>query len=86
MWQFYNQFKKDFKLTFINPVFFVIAGGLCTVWSFDFPRRLIAFGEQSVRETSPFQAQGMAAGGNIIRDVFMPHVSLTHIFCYWWCR
>ncbi|MDE0118964.1 MAG: ABC transporter permease [Bdellovibrionales bacterium] len=78
MRQFFNQFNKDFKQTFFNPVFFMMAGLCCSIWGFVFPRKLFEFAR--VAGVSPFAQGGMGGGGyNIYETVFISHLSLTHL-------
>ncbi len=77
MRQFFNQFKKDFRQTFLNPVFFLMAGLCCAIWGFVFPRRLFEFAR--VAGVNPFSQGNMGGGYNIYETVFVSHLSLTHL-------
>ena len=78
MRQFLSQFKKDFRQTLVNPVFFLMAGLCCAIWGFVFPRRLFEFSR--VAGVTPFADQGGLTGGyNIYETVFVNHLSLTHL-------
>lgn len=65
---------RDFKQIVTSPVFFFISA-LCTViWSITFVNFLRQFGVQGMMAAS----QG-GEGPNIIRSVFMPHVSIINL-------
>ena len=78
MRQFFNQFKKDFKQTFFNPVFFLMAGLCASIWSFVFPRQIFEFARKV--GVTPFAQQGgIENGANIYGTVFISQLSLTHL-------
>jgi ABC-2 type transport system permease protein len=68
--------SKDFKQIASSPIFFFIAA-LCTIlWSVTFVNFLNQFGVQSMMASN---MQGGGEGPNIIRSVFMPHVSVVNL-------
>ena len=77
MRQFLNQFKKDFKQTCFNPVFFLMAGLCCAIWGFVFPRKLFEFSR--VAGVNPIAQEGMGGGYNIYETVFISHISLSNL-------
>ena len=77
MRQFFNQFKKDFRQTFLNPVFFLMAGLCASIWSFVFPRQIFEFARKA--GITPFSQGGMEGGANIYGTVFVSQLSLTHL-------
>ena len=72
--QFLNQFKKDFKQTLVNPVFFLMAGICFSIWGFVFPRMLFEFARTA--GVSSFSGGG---GYNIYEKVFNGYIGITHI-------
>ncbi len=79
MRQFINQVNKDFKQIFFSPVFFLIAGFCCAIWSFRFIRELFEFASKAggVPYFDPSLAQ--QRGPNIYETVFMNHLAFTHL-------
>ncbi len=73
--QFLNQFKKDFRQTFINPVFFLMGGFCFALWGFIFPRMLFRF----ARVAGVPSFSGGGGGLNIYEHVFNSYISYTHI-------
>ena len=76
MRQFFNQLKKDCKQIIFRPVFFLMAGLSCAIWSFRFLRELFEFAR--VAGVRPYAPDGMG-GYNIYETVFINHLSSTHI-------
>ena len=74
MSQFFNQFRKDFRQTLVNPVFFLMGGFCCAIWSFVFPRMLFEFAR--VAGVPSFSGGG---GLNIYEKVFNSYIGLIHI-------
>lgn len=73
--QFLNQFKKDFRQTFVNPVFFLMSGLCFTIWGFIFPRMLFQF----ARVAGVPSFSGGGGGLNIYEHVFNSYIGYTHI-------
>ncbi len=79
MRQFINQFNKDFKQIFFSPVFFLMTGFCCVIWSFKFIRELFEFASKA-GGVQYFDPSVMAQRGvNIYETVFMNHLSSTHL-------
>ena len=73
MRQFIHQVQKDFKQIIFQPVFFLMAGLCCSIWSFQFPRYLFEF----ARKAGPMPYS--RGGYNIYETVFINHLSSTHL-------
>ena len=75
MKQFITQLKKDLKQIIFHPVFCLMAGLCCAIWSFRFPRDLFEFAR---RAGVGYFAPGPNRGYNIYETVFINHLSSTH--------
>ncbi len=67
---------KDFRILVFSPMFYLIAGFCCILWSYSYMRNIIQFAAQSM------MGGGMMGGGgnmNIQYTVFMAHISQINL-------
>lgn len=67
--------SKDLKNLLTSPMFYVISGLCCTLWTYSYTRSLINFAERSRNYMMPGQEGGM----NLQREVFLGHISYINL-------
>ncbi len=68
---------KDFKVIVTSPMFYFLAFLSTLMWSYSYIRNILMFAEQSVR--AGMMQQGVDAGMNIHRTVFLFHISQLNL-------